>query len=415
MKEFFQEIINSLSNNKLRTGLTGFAVAWGIFIIILLLAAANGFNNGMMNNFSYMKANTISLYPQWVTQPYKGMAANRKITFNQADIEKIRKGLNSFAKVEAFSPIYNNWSSTVVYNNIYTTVNITGVRPDYIKLRYMKIVSGRFINDRDEENLEKVVVIHQNTADLFFGGESPLGKYITMSGILFKVIGVYTEQGMSYQPPVYVPFETSQVIFNSSRQITDISFMVDGMDDKESIEKLHQSIRNLVAQIKIFDPEDTRALTISDRRVMMSNFNSLTAVINIFMWLIGLASLLAGIVGVSNIMIVAVSERTKEFGIRKALGAPPSLILRSVLGESLTVTLIFGVIGMTFGIAITEAVSLVLEAIPDLGNNIFMNPTVDIQSALSALFVLIVAGLVAGYVPARKAVKIKPIEAINTK
>ena len=191
--------------------------------------------------------------------------------------------------------------------------------------------------------------------------------------------------------------------------------MVEGMDDFESINNLKTAIRELVAGIKIFDPADEQALWIQDRREMVGAFNILFSVINVFMWIVGLASLLAGVVGVSNIMIVTVSERTREFGIRKALGAPPSSILLSVLGESLAVTLLFGFIGMTIGIAISEAAAYYLSQNPEIVKNMIYNPTIGLDTAFSALFVLVISGLLAGYVPARKAVKVKPIEAINAK
>lgn len=415
MREFWSEIWLSMRANKLRTALTGFAIVWGILMVILLLSVSNGFHNGVMQNFNYMNANTISIYPGWVSKPYKGMPSDRKITFNPDDINKIRKGLGSLVKVVAFSPIYNKYDATLSYGSIYATPTLIGVYPDFFKLRYMRMEKGRFINAFDMESCDKVIVINENTADLLFGKDEPLGKYVTVSSLLFKVVGVYSEKGGSQNSPAYIPFETSQIIFNSSRQITDLSFMVEGMDDFESINNLKTAIRELVAGIKIFDPADEQALWIQDRREMVGAFNILFSVINVFMWIVGLASLLAGVVGVSNIMIVTVSERTREFGIRKALGAPPSTILSSVLGESLAVTLLFGFIGMTIGIAISEAAAYYLSQNPEIVKNMIYNPTIGLDTAFPALFVLVISGLLAGYVPARKAVKVKPIEAINAK
>lgn len=415
MREFWSEIWLSMRANKLRTALTGFAIVWGILMVILLIAVSNGFNNGVMQNFNYMNANTISIYPGWVSKPYKGMPSDRKITFNPDDINKIRKGLGSLVKVVAFSPIYNKYDATLSYGSIYATPTLIGVYPDFFKLRYMRMEKGRFINASDMESCDKVIVINENTADLLFGEDEPLGKYVTVSSLLFKVVGVYSEKGGSQNPPAYIPFETSQIIFNSSRQITDLSFMVEGMDDSESIDALKTAIRELVAGIKIFDPADEQAIWIEDRRETVDNVNTMFSIINVFMWIVGLASLLAGVVGVSNIMIVTVSERTREFGIRKALGAPPSTILYSVLGESLAVTLLFGFIGMAIGIAISELAAYYLSQNPEVVKNIIINPTIGLDTAFSALFVLVVSGLLAGYVPARKAVKVKPIEAINAK
>ena len=292
--------------NKLRTALTGFAIVWGILMVILLLSVSNGFHNGVMQNFNYMNANTISIYPGWVSKPYKGMPSDRKITFNPDDINKIRKGIGSLVNVVAFSPVYNVQNAAISYKAIYATPSIIGVCPDFIELRYMQMENGRFINAFDMESCDKVIVINENTADLLFGEDEPLGKYVTVSSLLFKVVGVYSEKGGSQNSPAYIPFETSQIIFNSSRQITDLSFMVEGMDDFESINNLKTAIRELVAGIKIFDPADEQALWIQDRREMVGAFNILFSVINVFMWIVGLASLLAGVVGVSNIMIVTV-------------------------------------------------------------------------------------------------------------
>lgn len=415
MREFWSEIWLSMRANKLRTALTGFAIVWGILMVILLLSVSNGFHNGVMQNFNYMNANTISIYPGWVSKPYKGMPSDRKITFNPDDINKIRKGIGTLVNVVAFSPVYNVQNAAISYKSIYATPSIIGVCPDFFKLRDMRMEKGRFINASDMESCGKVIVINENTADLLFGDDEPLGKFVTVSALLFKVVGVYSEKGGSQNSPAYIPFETSQIIFNSSRQITDLSFMVEGMDDLESIDVLKTEIRELVAGIKIFDPADEQSLWIQDRREMVGAFNILFSIINVFMWIVGLASLLAGVVGVSNIMIVTVSERTREFGIRKALGAPPSSILLSVLGESLAVTLLFGFIGMTIGIAISEAAAYYLSQNPEIVKNMIYNPTIGLDTAFSALFVLVVSGLLAGYVPARKAVKVKPIEAINAK
>lgn len=415
MRDFIYEILLTMRTNKLRTALTGFAIAWGILMTILLLAVSNGLNNGASRMFNYMKTNTISIYPGRVSQPYKGMPSDRNIRFTPTDVEKIRRGLNSLAQVEAFSPIYNKWDGTVSYKTAYVSANITGVSPDFFRLRDMKIVAGRTINGADMRKRDKVIMLHENTANLFFGEDNPLGKLVTASGLLFKVVGVYSEQGSNQNPPAYIPFETAQTVFNSTKKISDISFMVKDMDDAGSIEKLKTGIRRLVAEIKIFNPDDEQALWIEDRREMLANANVMFSAINFFMWIVGLASLLAGVVGVSNIMIVTVSERTREFGIRKALGAPPLSILGSVIGESLAITILFGFVGMFIGIAISETACLLLESNPELGGGMFQNPSVGLSTALSALAVLVVAGLSAGFFPARKAVKIKPIEAMNAR
>lgn len=416
--DLLNEIFASLRTNRLRTFLTGLAIVWGMFMLILLLAAGNGLKNGMESNFFYMAKNTVALYPGTTTKPYGGFQKGRSIKFTMEDVDYIEQYLYKTANIEAFTPIFNQWNSSVTYKKDYVTATTSGVRPGYEIMRCLSIADGRFMNQADEMNKNKVAIIHNKTADELFKGENAVGKFITISNIPFKVVGVYNEKSESWRPSVYIPFATAQAIFNSSGYITDISFSVNGIENAAQSEVFATDIRNTLAMRMNFDPEDTEAVWIRDNISNSMQSAAIFSAITFFIWIIGIGTLIAGIVGVGNIMLITVKERTKEFGIRKALGATPATILKSVILEALIITTTFGYIGLFLGILISEIVNNILEHMPKGGEReftTFMNPTVDLSIATMALALLVIAGTLAGYIPARKAVNIKPIEALQAK
>ncbi len=416
--ETLQEILDALKANKLRTFLTGFAIIWGIFMLILLLAAGNGLKNGMESNFFYMAKNTVMLYPGRTTMPYAGFQKGRQLNFKAEDIDYMEREIRKIAKVEQYTPIFNIWNDTLKYYKENDVSSLCGVRPGYEVMRSLSIERGRFLNEADEVNHNKVVLIHPKTEKNLFKGESGIGKVISINDIPFKVVGVYTEKSESWRPDVYIPFSTSQKIFNPSGLITDISFSVAGIDTKEKSEELQNQLRQILARRLNFDPVDKEAVWIRDNVSNSMQSAAIFSAIIFFIWIIGIGTLIAGIVGVGNIMLITVKERTKEFGIRKAIGATPASILKSVILESLIITVTFGYIGLFLGILISETVAKILDSMPkgdDHRFTTFMNPTVDITIAIMALFILVIAGTLAGYIPARKAVKIKPIEALQAK
>lgn len=230
MKDLFQEIFLTIRANKMRTFLTGFSISWGIFMLIILLGAGNGLQNGMMEGFRYMSKNSISLYPGFTSMPYNGMQKGRRIRFSQSDIEFLRHNLTN---VSAFSPIYNKWSSNIVNGKEVVSSTMSGVEPDYQVLRSLEITSGRFINLADNRQNRKVVVIHPKTAEVLFHDQNPIGQYVEIDHVPFQVIGLYDEDGAARRSPsFYIPLNTAQIIFNPSGYIDDVSFVVEGIENK---------------------------------------------------------------------------------------------------------------------------------------------------------------------------------------
>lgn len=411
------EILSALRKNKLRTFLTGFSIVWGIFMLILLLAAGNGLKNGMNSNFWYMAQNTVALYPGTTTKPYGGFQKGRVLKFTESDIDFIEKELRQMADIEEYTPIFNAWDDTLVYGKDFVCGTLSGVRPGYEVMRCLNIESGRFFNKTDEVNKSKVILIHKKMATQLFKGGDAIGKFVTVKDIPFKVVGVYGEKSESWRQSVYIPFSTAQAIFNPGGYITDISFSVNGVTNKEESDRLAKSIREMLAKRLSFDPEDEEAVWVRDNISNSMQAASIFNAISVFIWIIGIGTLIAGIVGVGNIMLITVKERTKEFGIRKAIGATPATILKSVILESLLITVTFGYIGLFLGILVSEAVAGIIDKMPKGEHEFttFMNPTIDLPIAIAALVILVVAGTFAGYIPARKAVKIKPIEALQAK
>lgn len=416
MKDLFQEIFLTIRANKMRTFLTGFSISWGIFMLIILLGAGNGLQNGMMEGFRYMSKNSISLYPGFTSMPYNGMQKGRRIRFSQSDIEFLRHNLTN---VSAFSPIYNKWSSNIVNGKEVVSSTMSGVEPDYQVLRSLGVTAGRFINLADNRESRKVVVIHPKTAEVLFRNQNPIGQYVQIDKVPFQVIGLYSEEGSARRSPsYYIPLSTAQIIFNPSGYIDDVSFVVEGIENEEQSLEFTKNLRRMLSQRLQFNPEDQNAIWIQDR---LSDYMQAQTIFNgiaLFVWIIGIGTLIAGVVGVSNIMLITVKERTHEFGVRKALGASPKSILRLVVWESLTITTIFGYIGMVLGVLLTEGLASVLAqnaAAATDEPHIFLNPTVDLTVVLAATAILVLAGVVAGYIPAKRAVNVKPIEALQHK
>lgn len=415
--EVINEIAANLCANKTRTYLTGISIAWGIFMLVALLACGNGIRNGAENNFNYMNKNTISLYTGRTSIPYNGIKEGRLIQFTPADIEYLR---NNLPNCTDFAPIYNLWSSSIIYNKLEINATTTGVEPDYANIRTFNIESGRFINEIDMTKRRKAVVIPTDVCNKYFKNyEEAIGKTILLANnITFTIIGVYSEKGASWQPSVYIPLTTANCIYNPSGNVEDISFGIKDITSKEETELYSAQLRTMLASHFNFSPEDHSAIWINNRISDMKNVQTIFTGISVFIWMIGISTLISGIVGVCNIMIVSVRERTKEIGIRKAIGASPRSILSMIITESITMTTIFGYIGLLLGVGLSEILCMIFPE-PTVTNQMtpqmFVNPTVDLNIIFAATLILIIAGVVAGYIPAKRAIKIKAIEAMNTK
>ncbi|MFV0537851.1 MAG: ABC transporter permease [Dysgonomonas sp.] len=409
-----REILSTIGKNKLRTALTGFAVAWGIFMLIILLASGNGLKNGVTSNFSNRAQNSVTLWPGWTSMPYKGLPTNRNIKFDHKDYDLIK---NRIPEVEYVSARVSQ-SVTISYEKEYGAWRLDGVSQDAAFINNIKVKAGdgRFLNKLDVDNKRKVIVISPEIKRLLFKDIEPLDKYVIANGIAYQVIGVYDDSDMAMNnPPAYIPFTTAQMLYNKGWGFRQIDFTVKGITNLDANKAFVERVRKRVAQLHSFDPADRSALYVRNTAEDVAETNMIFNGINFFIWIIGLASLMAGIVGVGNIMLITVKERTREIGIRKAIGATPASVLRLVIFESILITTVAGYIGMFFGILLTEGINSMMTVGPRTMDSpsVFKDPTVDIGTVIVATLVLVMAGVIAGLIPALKATRVRPIEAMR--
>ena len=404
----------ALRRNKLRTILTGFAISWGIFMLIILLSAGNGLKNGVNSNFADRINNTYTIWSSSTELPYKGHKSGRYIMLNNKDIQL----LESLYQVEEVSPVLSRGGS-LVFGDKSRSVNLEGVKPIFKNIEGIKVVEGRFINENDMKNKMKVVVIDKSSNDELLrttGETSMIGKTVYINDLSFKVIGVSKGMAFGDMGQCFAPYSTLQAIFNVN-DYYQLTFTTKGLNSKEDNENFKASLKKKLAALHEFSPDDKRGVWIESMMLESLETMRIFNTINIFIWVIGIAMLISGVVGVSNIMRITVKERTNEIGIRKALGAKPRSILLSIVMESLVITTIFGYIGMMCGIGVTEIISSIMETTGGLGDgngmSVFVDPTVDVSIMISATLVLIISGVAAGFAPAWNSVKVKPIEAMN--
>lgn len=418
--ELLHEIFSALKHNKLRTALTGLSVSWGIFILIVLLGAGNGLKNGVVSNFGSRAINTIQMWPGTTSKPYKGLMTNRSLRFSEEELDHIDESIHE--KEEQTGII--NQNSVITYKKEFGNYTVKGVHPAYQQVFALEFQpgNGRFINNLDIKNNDKVIILDKKIAETLFKKQNPLGEYVKVGSIMFKVIGINTKKEGWGGSEAYIPFTTAQSIYNPDKKFGSIAFTTKGLETKKENEDFNEKLKQSMSQTMMFDPKDEQALWINNSQEnylqTMKIFNGL----NLFVTIVGIFTLIAGIVGVSNIMLVSVKERTREIGIRKAIGAPPANILRSIVIESILITAFFGYIGMLLGIGLSEIVNFVMEqgasqatesSNPAEGMSIFKNPTVQMSYVVFSTIVLIIAGVIAGYMPARRATRIKPIEAMR--
>lgn len=413
--DLWQEIFATIKKNKLRTFLTGFSIAWGIFMLMVLLGSGNGLQNGVKEQFADNSVNIMWMWTGETSIPYQGLKDGRPIQFKNDDYTFLKKKTNDIDQVS--SRFYLPGNVIYSYKHEYGSFETSSCHPALKDMEKVKIISGRFIDDQDMAEFRKVIIIGENIRKALFKDEDPIGKYIKLNNIPFKVIGLsFDKKGNNNDRTAYIPVTTAQRIFNGGDKVHFFALTTKMVQKEEEAKAITEDIRKDMAQKHKFDPKDTKA---------MGSFNMLTEyirtmkifqAIKIFVWIIGIGTLIAGIVGVSNIMLILVKERTVEIGIRKALGASPRSVIGLVLLESIFVTIVAGYFGLVMGVGIMEGINSLLEKSRASGggdNMFFRNPTIDFTTAIVSTMILVISGALAGYLPARKAANVKPIEALR--
>ena len=417
MIDTLHELYATIKRNKLRTALTGLAVSWGIFMLIVLLGAGNGLIHAFEQSSADRALNSMRIYPGYTTKSYDGLKEGRNIQLDNRDLTDTELLFDEHI-INAGATLQQG-SVNISYENQYVNSSLQGVHPNYTEVEDVKIVEGRFINDYDIKERRKVIVLHNKSAEVLFKEKSPIGAFVNAGGIVYQVVGVYKDSGNSNANNAYIPFTTLQIIYNRGDKLNNIVFTTKGLTDKVDNEAFEASYRKAIAQNHRFDPTDESGIWISNRMTQYLQTQEAMGLLRTAIWVIGIFTLLSGIVGVSNIMLITVKERTREFGIRKALGAKPRQILWLIIIESVAITTLFGYIGMVAGIGVTEWMSMLFgnQSIEAGGasETIFTDPTVDIGVAIQATLTLVVAGTLAGLFPARKAANIRPVEAMNNR
>ena len=404
----WQEIFITIQKNKLRTFLTGFSVAWGIFMLIILLGSGKGLENGVREQFKGGAVNGVWISSGMTSMQFKGLKTGREINLTNEDYSYIKTTLKGPDRISARLFLGGCLTS---YKNEYGTFFISPCHPDYGNIKEVQILQGRFLNNIDISEFRKVAVIGEKVkSDLFKGNDTiALGKYISIKGVLFKVVGIFRDfsRNDDEQKRIYLPISTAQRIFNGDNIINQISYTT-GKATVEEADAMVNNTRTILAKRHTFNYDDQRAISIWNKSEEVRKFNALFAGIRLFIWIIGIGTIIAGVVGVSNIMMIVVKERTKEIGIRKALGATPISIISLILQESIMITGFAGYVGLVLGVGLLELIS---KNMPP--SDFFRNPEADFSLAVGATILLVIAGAVAGFVPAMKAAKVRPVEALR--
>jgi len=401
----WQEIFSTINKNRMRTFLTGFSVAWGIFMLIILLGSGKGLQNGIDSHFKQDAVNKIQFGSGTTSKPYKGLQVGREIKFTNEDYDFMRESVEGLDKISAR---YFMWQNRVIsYKKEYGAFDLIASHPDYLEVENATIKEGRFLNSIDIKKRRKVVVIGEPVQKaLFKEGMSPVGEYIKINGISFQVVGVFSDKNERDATRVYLPVSTAQMISGGANRVHDFAITSNlGADESEGLEK---SLRSEFAKRHSFDKDDQNAMWMWNTLKEYKKFLNLFLGIQIFVSIIGAFTIIAGVVGVSNIMIIVVNERIKEIGIRKAIGATPFSVISMILLEAILITSVAGYIGLVSGVGLLSLISSVLPQ-----NDFFLNPEVDFNVALVSTGVLILAGSVAGLMPAIRASRIRPVEALR--
>lgn len=408
--ERWQEIFDTIRKNKLRTFLTGVSVASGIFILVILLGFGQGMQNGISYEFEQDATTIVEVWPGVTTKEFKGLNPGRRIQLRNENYEAANSLLGD--EIEFKSPLIFVRNVNVNYGKEALVYGVRGVSYDYQFIDNAKLHEGRFLNYKDVASTAKVALIGKKIKeDVFKSVESPIGEFINISGILFKIIGVFDEREQREEERIYIPVTTAQKVFNGADYINNISYTLPKVDNfDEAVAQaivFKDNLRNYLQQAHTVAPDDTSAIQVWSALEEAKRYFSLIGNIKFFFWFVGICTIIAGVVGVSNIMLIVVKERTREIGIRKALGAKPLSIIGMILHEAIFVTAISGFAGLIFSMGLLEIVGPYIEV------DYVLNPSVNFNVALATVFVLIVAGTIAGFFPAWRAAHIHTIDALR--
>ena len=406
----WQEIFDTIRKNKLRTFLTGLSVASGIFILVILLGFGKGMENGIRKQFEQDATNRIWVWTQTTSKEYKGLNPGRRIRLQNSDYDHIEKTYQDQLEYRTKT----RWvGGSINYKKESGSYSIVGVSPGYQHIENQKMIMGRYLNYADLQNKNKVVIISKKIQrELLKDVENPLHEYLQLSGINFKIVGVYMDEaGEREENRLLIPVTTAQTVFNGSNRISNMGFTLKPEKTFDEAfaasQKFTKEIKQFLQQSHTVSPDDNSAINVHNMLDEAKRFYTLTNNIAFFFWFVGICTIIAGVVGVSNIMLIIVKERTREIGIRKALGAKPWSIIGMIMKESIFVTTISGFIGLFLSMGLLEIVG------PNVEVDYIVNPSVDLRIALTMVVLLVVAGSLAGFIPAWRAAHIQPIEALK--
>ncbi len=416
-KEQWAEIWVVLSRNKLRTFLTAFGVFWGILMMVVMMGAGKGLKNGATAKMGGWATNSMFLWTQSTSIPHKGFQRGRSITLRNADIEAIKMEIPEVGIVAPRNQLGGfRGSNNVVRRTRTGAFDLYGDSPDYAKIQIMDLVQGRMMNDGDMAEKRKIAVIGKTVYEsLFTVGENPIGEFISVKGVNFKVVGMFQSNGSDQEDAdeqersIFVPFSTFQNAFHLGDRV---GWMAVTSKKGIAVSEVEEKVKALLKERHSIHPEDERAFGSWNMEKEFSKMTGLFVGINALTLIVGILTLIAGAIGVSNIMLVIVKERTKELGIRRAIGARPFMVMKQVVLESITLTVIAGIIGVILGVWILELISFILESSGG-GSEFFKKPEVELKIVIIALIILVLAGLFAGLIPAKRAVSIKPVDALR--
>jgi len=407
MIEAVLELWDVLRRNALRTTLTGLSVAWGVFMLVVLLGAGKGLENGADWEFRDDAQNAIWIAGGKTSVPFRGRSPGRAISFKNQDFADLSRKVPGIEHLTGRFWLWGEFS--VSYGSKRASFSILGVHPDHRFLEKTVIVRGRFLNVSDQSDKRKVAVIGSKVREMLFGDDDPVGHYINIRGLAYKVVGEFEDVGGENElRKIYVPISAAQLVYSQPEVIHQLLFTV-GDASVEQSQAMAEQARALLAQNHGFAADDRRALRVGNNLEQFTRLTNVFRWIRVFVWAVGVGTLLAGIVGIGNIMLISVAERTKEIGIRKALGATPASIIRMVLGEALVLTTVSGYAGLVAGVGVVELVAAKFPEAP-----FFRQPSVSLEIALGATALIIAAGALAGFFPAYRAARVNPIVALRS-